>query len=217
MTEEPRGRPARISRRDIAGAVLDIGFTEVTLSLVAEYLGVDHSSLYRHIKGREDMLFAAADLAIAQLDWEIKTDSWRAYLNATAEAVWALYTRYPGLAETIRNLAETPPAGIRAFACACRRLEILGFAPEDAVLIMDSIIDMTADSASGWQRLATSFTDGSTIKEHMQRSWHDAMAIDEQTAKHIRMMESVISGDPKDWWQRKLDILLDGAAVRRLD
>ena len=210
-----RGRPARISWQDIANAALVIGLDEVTLPAIADRLGVDHSSLYRHIGGRADILLAAANLAIAELDWEIETDDWRAYLIAMSEAVWDLYARYSGLAETMRTLAETPPAGALAFARACQALEKFGYSAQDSVLIVDSIMDMTSDSASGWQRLGTRAEDGTVPKDSLRQSWKDAAEFDDHATKQFRSVESIITGDPKDWWRRKLDILLDGASARR--
>ena len=209
------GRPARISRTEVAEAALAIGLDKVTLAGIGRRLGVDHSSLYRHVKGRNDILLAAADLAIEKLNWERDTDDWRVYLEATAEAVWDLYARHPGLADAIRSMDTTPPAGIRAFSSACRRLETFGFSPDDAVLIMDSIMDMTSDSSSGWQRMAAPTHHGGTVGESIRRSWDEQAPKDEAMASHIALMSAVISGSPKDWWRRKLALLLDGAAAMR--
>jgi AcrR family transcriptional regulator len=210
--ERPRspGRPARISREDIADAALAIGLHSATVKTIAKRLGVDHSSLYRHVKGRDDIVFAAADRAIATLDWERETGGWREYLYAAAEAVWDLYMRNPGLAEAIRTMDRTPPAGIRAFSQACRHLEAHGFGTEDAVLIMDSVMDMTNDSASMWGRLRRESAD-STIAERLRASWQ--AGADDQTAKHMALMGAVIEGDPKEWWRKKLLLLIEGAAA----
>lgn len=209
------GRPARISREDVAEAALAIGLDKVTLAEIGKRLGVDHSSLYRHVKGRDDILLAAADRAIATLGWERDTRDWRLYLEAAAEAVWDLYVRHPGLADAIRAMERTPPAGIRAFCTACRRLEQFGFQPEDAVLVMDSIMDMTSDSSSGWRRMAAQAENGGTVGEGLRRSWEAQMSQDATVAAHVGLMSAVIAGDPKSWWRKKLDLLIDGAAAMR--
>ena len=67
--ETKAGRPARISRNAIAEAALDIGLGNATMVAIAERLGVDHSSLYRHVKGRDDILSAAIDAAVGRVDW----------------------------------------------------------------------------------------------------------------------------------------------------
>lgn len=207
------GRPARISREDVAEAALTIGLGKVTLAEIGKRLGVDHSSLYRHVKGRDDILLAAADRAIATLRWERETADWRSYLEGAAEAVWELYARHPGLADAIRAMEVTPPAGVRAFSTACRRLEAFGFAPQDAVLVMDSIMDMTNDSSSGWQRMADRTENGSTVGESIRRSWEREKSVDPTVSAHVAMMSAVIGGNPKDWWRKKLELLLNGAAM----
>ncbi|WP_180899677.1 TetR/AcrR family transcriptional regulator [Martelella soudanensis] len=210
--ERPRsvGRPARISREDIADAALEIGLHAATVKTIAGRLGVDHSSLYRHVKGWDDIVFAAADRAIATLDWERETEDWRDYIHAAAEAVWELYARNPGLAEAMRTMDRTPPAGIRAFSRACRHLEAQGFGTEDAALIMDSVMDMTSDSASMWERLRRENADG-TIAERLRASWQ--AGADDQTETHVCLMSAVIEGEPKEWWRKKLLLLIRGAAA----
>lgn len=212
------GRPARISREAIAAAALEIGLAEVTLAGIAARLGVDHSSLYRHAKGRDDILLAAADLAIAQLDWRTETGDWRLYLERLAESLWDLYERHPGLADVHRTLGDTPVSGIRAFAEAVRRLQEMGFALEDAVLVLDSVTDMTADAFSGWQALGRSGAQGTdaegvTMAEKVQQAWMRAAAEDPDIAGPVQAMMGVVRGTPKRWWGRKLAMLLDGAAA----
>lgn len=212
-----RGRPARISRQDIAEAALTIGLDAATLPVVAERIGVDHSSLYRHIKSREDMLLAAADHAIASVDWNMPEHDWRAYLAATAKAAWDLYARYPGLAEAVRGLAATPSEVVAAFTRICRRLETFGFASDDAMLIVDSIMDMTCDSAVGWRHMRMDAGEGATVGVRIRQSWQSAAAANRDMTQHVAAMERIIAGDPESWWRRKLDILLDGAAARLPD
>jgi AcrR family transcriptional regulator len=207
------GRPARISRDDVAEAALAIGLDQVTLAAVGKHLGVDHSSLYRHVAGRDDLLLAAADRAIATLDWERQTEDWRVYLESTAEAVWALYVRHPGLADTIRSMTVTPPAGILAFSKACRRLEGFGFTATQAVVILDSVMDMTGDSSSGWRRMTMRTESGDTLGDSIRRSWETQMALHPISTAHVALMSAVIAGDPEDWWRRKLGLILDGAAA----
>ncbi|WP_181847714.1 TetR/AcrR family transcriptional regulator [Thalassospira profundimaris] len=206
----PVGRPARISREDIADAALEIGLQAATVKTIAQRLGVDHSSLYRHVTGRDDIVFAAADRAIATLDWERETRDWRDYIHAAAEAVWDLYSRNPGLAEAIRTMEKTPPAGIRAFARSCRHLEAQGFRIEDAALIMDSVMDMTGDSASMRERLSLDQADG-TLGERLRTSWQPGS--DDRTAAYVSVISAVTDASPKDWWRKKLMLLIRGAAA----
>ena len=209
-----QGRPARISRQDIAATALAIGLDTVTLASVAERLGVDHSSLYRHIRSRDDMVVAAVDHAVGSVVWAVSKEDWRSYLADVAHAAWDLYMRYPGLAEAIRRHSTTPTEIIVTFTRTCRQLEAFGFAPDDAMVIVDSIMDMTCDSAAGWWWLSQKEDEGNTVGDSMRRSWHAANMATDGLDRHVAAMAQVIAGDPEDWWRRKLEILLDGAEAR---
>ncbi|WP_319517673.1 hypothetical protein [uncultured Martelella sp.] len=202
------GRPARISRDDIAEAALAIGLNDVKMKTVGERLGVDHSSLYRHVRGRGDIIFAAIDRAVARLDWERDSPDWREYLKFRAEAVWALCSANPGLAAALQAMETIPPAVVAGYARICHRLEEHGFAREDAILVVDSIMDMTVDSASRWEQLLEN--DG-TAADRMLNSMDTGG--DGENARYGALMKELMSGDPEEWWQRKLSLLIEGAAA----
>nr|WP_321458476.1 TetR/AcrR family transcriptional regulator C-terminal domain-containing protein [uncultured Cohaesibacter sp.] len=205
------GRPARITREDIASTALAIGLDKFTLSAIGSALGVDHSSLYRHIKSRDDILIAAADLAVANADWHIETDSWRTFVLHVAETSWALYQRHPGLAAIMRRVDSMPPSIIRIFAQSCRELERFGFSLADAALLIDSIMDMTSDSSLGWQHMAEPIKNGMTVAQSLQSSLGTMAEESPDLAHHIIFIEEVINNGPHNWWKRKLELLLDGA------
>jgi AcrR family transcriptional regulator len=209
------GRPALISREAIAAAALEIGLDGATLVRIAARLGVDHSSLYRHAKSRDDILLAAADLAIGRLDWRSETADWQDYLRTMAEAVWDLYETHPGLAEVLRRLGNTPQSGIEAFAEAVRRLERFGFSVSDAALVVDMIIDMTTESVSAWQGLQQAREEGDTLGEAVAGTWSEAGRIDPSIAAALNTMAEVLRSHPRQWWRRKLEVVLAGAATLR--
>lgn len=176
---------------------------------VAERLGVDHSSLYRHVRKRTDLLLAAADLAILRLEWRGNATHWRPYVETLALAVWSLYQRYPGLADAMRSLDTTPPSAIRGFAEATAQLETFGFPQPDAVLVLDSIMDMTVDSASSWRRMVRMGRAGRALLQ----AGHDGPEGAPSLAPQIQAITMALSGDPEEWWRRKLALLLDGAEL----
>jgi AcrR family transcriptional regulator len=143
-----RGRPALISRDKIAQTALDIGLRNITVAGVAKHLGVDHSSLYGHIKGRNDLIMAAADLAIRDLDWQSDPADWRTYLTVMATAIWQMYRTTPALAGIFQSPAVMPQSGTNAFCTAVMALTSAGFNEDQTILAVNSIIDMTTESAS---------------------------------------------------------------------
>lgn len=198
----------------IAEAALAIGLDKVTMTAVAERLGVDHSSLYRHVGNRAELLVVAADLAMAGLDLQSDAPHWRGYLEVLAGALWSLYRRHPGLADILRTMEMTPPSAVRAFAEVVRRLESFGFTRPNAVLVLDSIVDMTTDSVSGWRRLARRGRAGKRVGDSIVASWTAAAREAGGTlAPQIDEFAAVLTGDPETWWRRKLGLLLDGAEV----
>lgn len=209
------GRPSRLSRALIADAALRIGLDRATLKRIGAELGIDHSTLYRHVRGRDDLMSAAVDQALSHLLWRRQDDEdWRAYLARVAEMVWTVYETNPGVAETIRTLETTPPSVSRAFVEMCEGLHAAGFLAADAVLVIDSVMDMTLDSAVGWRRLTMPSSTGETIAEAMRRSWYDSLEQGETPSPVGDLMTDVITGSPRGWWLNKLGLLLDGAAAR---
>nr|WP_319515223.1 TetR family transcriptional regulator [uncultured Cohaesibacter sp.] len=206
------GRPARISREDIARTALEIGLNNTTLSAIGKHLGVDHSSLYRHIKSRNDILVAAIDLAVEQIDWDCEDHcDWRSFSCAVADRCWGLFMANPGLGLIMRSLDVTPSSVIRVFSKACRRLEDFGFSTQDATLVLDSIMDMTNDSSIGWQHMQSKGQNGAPVSRSLVQAWNEMSEKEASLSPYISIMTDIISGNPKDWWKKKLYLILDGA------
>ena len=159
------GRPARVSRRLIAEAALEVGLSTLTLTSLAQRLGVDHSTLYRHVASRDDIVLLACDTAIARMDWPTVPDlpadqlvapddtSWRAYLEQAVARIWDMYDRHPGLASAIHHLDTAPDQVVLRFTGAIRDLTRMGFAEAEAVLVLDTVLDIGVESYVGWERV----------------------------------------------------------------
>ncbi|WP_433046732.1 TetR/AcrR family transcriptional regulator [Dactylosporangium sp. CS-033363] len=198
----PPGRPPTISADDIARAALEVGFHALTMATVAQRLGVKHTSLYRHVRNRDALLVAAMDLAVRSADWPSPGPAWRPYTEAVAGRVWELFARYPGMASTIRTVSHTPPAVTDVFYRTARHLASLGFSDADAVLVVDTLTDLAADTYTGWERMTAA--QHSNLREVWSTS-QDAYA---------PIVRTIIDSDPRDWFEAKLALLLDGAATR---
>jgi len=159
------GRPARVSRRLIAEAALEVGLSTLTLTSLANRLGVDHSTLYRHVASRDDIVLLACDTAIARMDWPEVPDvpdavlesaedtSWRTYLEQAVARIWDMYDRHPGLASAIHHLDAAPDQVVLRFTGAIRDLTRMGFAEAEAVLALDTVLDIGVESYVGWERV----------------------------------------------------------------
>lgn len=204
------GPSPRVTREDIARAALEIGLDAVTIKAVAAHLGMDHSSLYRHVKSRNEIIAAAADLAVVKLDWRIAEGDWRALPEKLSDAIWSLYERHPGLANAFREMEVMPPAGIRGFSEAVARMQADGFRLEEAILAVDTLIDALTDCFTAWQRFTRPGYDGKSLADAMARHWEEAGLSDAAHAEQIEGMIAVMRGTPRDWWLKRRRLILDG-------
>lgn len=214
----PRKRPGprpRLSREAIARAALEIGLESATVTAVAARLEADHSSLYRHVKSRAEILFIAIDLAVEEMDWRAPPGDWRVLLERLAEAMWGLYEAHPGLAAALREVEATPPSVLRGFSEAVARLQEEGFSLEDAALAVDTLVDGLTGCFVDWSRLNLPDQRGGKQIDVLARQWEAAAAEEGAHAAQIMTMVAVMRGDPRAWWLRRQALILAGIATLR--
>ena len=173
----------RLNREIIATGVVEVGFDALTITSLAEHLGVVHASLYRHVANRDELVALGVDHLLAQVVWhddDLDLD-WRPYLEGQAWTLWGLLEAHPGLSSEMAVL-ESPPSALKARqAHVAARLEALGFVPEDAALAVDTVYDLPFDV----------FIRSAVINQARAQQ------------------------DPgRDWFARKLDLVLAGIEVR---
>ncbi|WP_235425888.1 TetR/AcrR family transcriptional regulator [Clavibacter michiganensis] len=274
-----------MSRRLIAEAALDVGLSTLTLTSLAHRLGVDHSTLYRHVASRDDIVLLACDTAIAGMDWPVVPDlpgsvlaapddaTWRTYLEEAVERVWDMYDRHPGLASAIHHLDTAPEQAVLRFTGSIRDLTRMGFTEADAVLVLDTVLDIGVESYVGWERVLAAggrsdqapassapigdaevpppmgrgllalAADGITadraadaaashasrrggpahsagapdaLHAREEEAQRDALGtMDRVTARFAGEVSTGSAATPRDWWRRKLGVILAGVAALR--
>ena len=197
-----RGRPASLSRDQIAAAAVEVGFVDLTVTAVAERLGVSHAGLYTHVADRDDLVLAAADLVARRLPPPIDTDDWRAFLEHEAWILWDTFADHPGLLAAVDASGASPPSVVRRFAAACLRLHELGFAADLAVMAADTVYDLAVDSSSR-STAYTALTD--ETRGAMADTWSEPLCDD-----LAAVMRRAVLGPPRDWFAHKLAFVLDG-------
>ncbi|GAA1393308.1 hypothetical protein GCM10009613_39640 [Pseudonocardia kongjuensis] len=188
-----RGRPAVVDRDRIAVAALEVGPGSLTLTAVAAHLGVHHSTLYGHVRDRDDLLAAAADRLAREADWPRAGTGWRELLTAWGDTFWELAGRRPGAAGLIRSLPAPPAAVVAEVGRVRADLEGHGFAPADALVALDMVADLALDTAAALEGLDRAAQD---------RAWRDDPG-----------MRGLIAA-PRGAYPVKLAIVLDGLAAR---
>lgn len=218
----PGKRPGRRPLVDVArvaDAVAEEGFQGITVSSVAERLGVRSSTLYRYFATRDDLLAHAVDAQFDRARWPETSQAsqasaeWRGCLGAYAWALWEVYARHPGLAQAVTVLPATPPALTRRIDAAAVRLLDLGFAPEDAVLAVDVIGELALDTFL-LGRITGERPGGGQDSAAPARRTRVAAAAPLLDPRLRGLIEEVVTAAPRDWFGRKLDLVLDGLCAR---
>jgi AcrR family transcriptional regulator len=195
------GRPRSLTREEVARAALAVGVAGLSMPAVAARLGVSHSTLYRYVHDRDDLVLAAVDLAVREFDWPAPATGWRATLTAFAGALWEFCTRHPGLAASAAAVPGTPGAVVELTERYTTSLRAAGFPAEDALLGVDLVVDLTlaaAGVATDLDRLHPAADGPRPLRELHRESWPAG--------------EAVLGG--RGWFERKLAVLLDGLACR---
>lgn len=221
-TRNPMGRPPKINRELVLDTVLSIGFDTVTVSEVARALGVDQSALYRYVANRDAMLRDASERAFERYVWPTEATQWRAYLEEFADSLWDFLNSVPGLGLYLASARHVPKAMSITALGVTARLCSFGFAPRDAMVVVDSIADMVTQSLIMQRTLDSPAGDSATdafedsLRTRALASIQAAAPAMEDPIGFVSIVEEVLASPSDDtaWWRAKLQLLLDGAAVR---
>lgn len=201
------GRPPSLTRDDVARAAIDEGVANLSMPSVARRLGVGHSTLYRYVHDREDLLVAAFDLAMREFEWPSADLGWRELLTSFADAMWRFLARYPGMAEASQIVPGMPPKALDLADRYVTRLRAEGLSSRDAVIAVDLTADLTVAAEIGTRRMARVF-DTPRGRRSLREIYDTPMPAG------IEPMGGSDRFARRGWLEDKLAILLDGLANR---
>lgn len=209
-----RGRPPKVTRRRIVDAVLAEGFAGLTVPAVAERLGVTTMTLYRHVPTRAELLALAWDDVLERHTWPDLALPWRELLTEHASALWDLLASHGGVVtEMSTAILPARMAGLFDDLAVC--LVEQGFTADEALLAVDTVIDMTLDHRRGVENLAQPVEGrAEDLRDQIESIWEDDGDPGPRGMVR-RAMSSAISADPRSWFLRKLGLVLDGVERRR--
>ncbi len=150
-TAAPRARRSpdetELSRERLVRAAIALadagGLAAVSMRQLAADLGVATMSLYRHVRGRDDLVLAMADTVLADLPLPaVPPAGWRARLELLARAQWTGYRRHRWLPHVISMSRPQPlPNGMAHSEWALRATAGLGL---DIQLRMHAAVTLMA-------------------------------------------------------------------------
>lgn len=189
----------------VARAALAEGLDRLSMPGVARRLGVSHAALYTYVADRDDLVLAAADLAVAEHSWPDPGQEWRPLLESLADALWDLLAAYPGTARAVQTMRGAPPGVVGLLHRYAARLVECGFTRRDALVALDFVADLAVATSAGMAAL-----DGPAGAATRRDAYRAAFAgLPELTD------QATLTG--RGWLDDKIAIFLDGLALRRSD
>ncbi|MFT4306196.1 MAG: TetR family transcriptional regulator [Microbacterium sp.] len=140
-----------MSRDDIIATVAQLGFQNFSVPALARTLGVDHSTLYRYIDGRDDLVVAAMERCFAQNAWPpAENGDWSETVRAYGRAYSRLYAEHPGLAWALGNISRRVNASVETMNLFRTALVDRGVAPYEALLLSDMLAQLVRGVYGLW-------------------------------------------------------------------
>jgi AcrR family transcriptional regulator len=148
-----RKRPSRgprpgLSLDQIVRAAIELadgeGLSALTMQRVAAKLGFTPMSLYRYVPSKAELLDLMLDTAAGEMSLvDSVPGGWRAKLEASALADWALYHRHPWFLHVTPVRPVMGPKGMAAYEAALRAVSGIGLTDREmlaAVHLVDSYV-----------------------------------------------------------------------------
>lgn len=198
------GPKPRLSREKIIGAAVELGIEQVSVQAVATALNAAPASLYRYVDSLDDLIGAALETVFRAAPLPSPALGWRRYLETEAATRFELLIRYAGLVPE-HHTGLVGAATVR-FERLVRDLTGLGLTLDEAVLAVDAVVDLIHDGATQTLRLR----DPADPKRR-STAITDSLAL---YTPEVRGAVERIASAPREHLWRKLDVVLDGLAVR---
>jgi TetR/AcrR family transcriptional regulator, tetracycline repressor protein len=200
MDRKP-GRPRALTVDLIAQAALDEGIARFSMPSVARRLGVAHSGLYRYVEDRDDLLMRALDQAVFAETWPPADLPWEELLRAVGDAIWSMCEAWPGLDTAALSVRRSPRGVEQKIEAWVDSIHHQGFMLEDAAVAVEFVITLALTASAEMRRLNA-----------IEASHADGPKLPVLKAYDT---EEVWRG--RGWYGRKLDIVLAGLQLRRID
>ncbi|MFD9720969.1 TetR/AcrR family transcriptional regulator, partial [Streptomyces sp. NPDC059076] len=205
----PPGPSRSLTTRAVAEAALAEGLADFSMPSVAARLGVSHSTLYRYVHDRDDLVRTAIGLAVERSRWPESELPWRELLGEFADRIWELCDAHPGFAQAVLTTPGTPPAIIERLVRYARSLVAAGLTDREAVVSVDFVAELVLTTWVAMRHLdrETSAGNGRTVRQEYRDTWSE-------TIPFAAEFTADATWHGRGWFTDKLDIYLDGLALR---
>ena len=132
---ETHGHEEPLSRERIVAAAILVadreGLAAVSMRRISTQLDASTMSMYRYIRGKDDLLGAMVDAAFAEFPPPSQSPpGWRDQLLLAARLQWDMYRRHPWVAEAVSfTRPQATLSTLPHFECVLRAVDGLGLDP----------------------------------------------------------------------------------------
>jgi len=146
-TGKPRGRPRRLSPDAVLDATLLLleqsPVEGLTLSRLAQHLGVTTMSLYTYFPSRDALLDAAAEHVFARFEWPAPQARWQDQVMAWLYALDKHFQNYPIAWKVVKWDEHISPAWVRIYSPVIKLLYDQGLRGKTLTLTFIWFIEAT--------------------------------------------------------------------------
>lgn len=212
--ERRRRRP--LDQAQIVGAALalldDVGFDELTMRRLAERLGVQAASLYRHVRSKDELLVLLADEITAAIPLVEPTGTWREQLTRAAWNARRGLLSHRDAARVMANTAPVGPRRLQHIEAVLRILRSAGLSKRDAArtahLCNNIVTEFAADEA---RFAALAAMPGSSRKKVFAEARRYFKSLPRaEFPMLVDLADQLTEDDPDALFQSSIDVMLDG-------
>ncbi|MEN2739203.1 TetR/AcrR family transcriptional regulator C-terminal domain-containing protein [Microbacterium sp. X-17] len=208
----------RLDRATIVRAGLEIASsprtTTISIRALGTALGVDPTAVYRHFRGKDDLMKALLDevQAVALTQLSDADGDWRDRLRALSRATLDTFVQYPAIALEATVLTTNGPAELATIEYILAAFAEAGLSGSDLVrhyaLFASFVLSEAAGIARG--RTAPSATSDDT---RVTNAWFEGpLLVDPLTHSHIASVAAELRDlRDEDIYRMGVDAILDSA------
>ena len=117
------------------------GVEALSMRKLGQELGVDAMALYRHVRGKDDLLDGVAEVIVGQIERPSADEDWKATLRELAMAARRVMLRHPWARQVLEERGTSGPAALAHIEAVLATLQAGGFSIEvahHALHVLDS-------------------------------------------------------------------------------
>ncbi|MBP2325990.1 TetR/AcrR family tetracycline transcriptional repressor [Kibdelosporangium banguiense] len=220
-----RGRPPAAEPKLQADVIVAAGLATLqaegldglTMSRVADRIGVRAASLYWHVRDKEELLDLIADAIAAAYDLSTHVDpqDWRGSLAAMMRAMRRHMLAYRDSARLLLGRFSTGPGQLRSVETMLGVLRGAGFSGRDASYALFLLTTFISGFVGGEQApLSASVAAGQSARSYLDDLGSRMAALDAEEFPHtVALAGDLTAPDLDSRFEFALDRLLDGISV----